>query len=152
MAVPYIKAFYVMITSTVNDNRRYSLEGKHKGNDLCPRPLHSKQMAKVCIKGQVQHTAYYMRDIVLKTLFKTHCGGSIKKKLNFDICGVWWCSDGSVNSQEYKSFKLYMYAVTEYVKLVNLSIFTSLKHLMMLLKCNFFRASFLQLIKDTDSM
>ena len=31
--------------------------------------------------------------------------------------------------------------------------FTSLKHLMMLLKCNFFRASILlHLIKDTDSM
>ena len=30
--------------------------------------------------------------------------------------------------------------------------FTSLKHLMVLLRCNFFRASFLHLIKNTDSM
>ena len=34
----------------------------------------------------------------------------------------------------------------------HLYIFTSLKHLMVLLKCNFFRASFLHLIKDSDSM
>ena len=34
----------------------------------------------------------------------------------------------------------------------HLSIFTLLKHLMMLLKYNFFRASFLPLTKDTDSI
>ena len=34
----------------------------------------------------------------------------------------------------------------------HLSIFTLLKHLMMLLKYNFFRASFLHLTKDIDSM
>ena len=34
----------------------------------------------------------------------------------------------------------------------HLSIFTFLKHLMMLLKCNFFQGSFLHLIKDTGSM
>ena len=34
----------------------------------------------------------------------------------------------------------------------HLSIFTLLKHLMMLLKHNFFRASFLHLTKETDSM
>ena len=34
----------------------------------------------------------------------------------------------------------------------HLSIFTLLKHLMMLLKYNFFRASFLHLTKDTDSI
>ena len=32
----------------------------------------------------------------------------------------------------------------------HLSIFTLLKHLMMLLKCKFFRALYLHLIKDTD--
>ena len=37
----------------------------------------------------------------------------------------------------------------EYGKSGHLSIFTLLKHLMMILKYNFFRASFL-LIKDTD--
>ena len=34
----------------------------------------------------------------------------------------------------------------------HLHIFAFLKHLMVLLRCNFFRASFLHLIKDTDSM
>ena len=33
-----------------------------------------------------------------------------------------------------------------------LHIFAFLKHLMVLLRCKFFRASFLQLFKDTDSM
>ena len=33
-----------------------------------------------------------------------HCGGAIKKLLNFDVCVVWWCSDGPINSQEYTSF------------------------------------------------
>ena len=40
----------------------------------------------------------------------------------------------------------------EHGKSGHLSIFTSLKHLMMLLKCKFFRASFLHHIIDTDSM
>ena len=26
---------------------------------------------------------------------------------NFDVCVVWWCSDGPINSQEYKSFEFY---------------------------------------------
>ena len=34
----------------------------------------------------------------------------------------------------------------------HLPIFAFLKHLMLLLRCNSFRASFLYLIKDTDSM
>ena len=38
----------------------------------------------------------------------------------------------------------------EQVKSGHLSIFTSLKHLMVLLRCKIFRASFLHLIKDTD--
>ena len=45
-----------------------------------------------------------------------------------------------------------VYGGNEYGKSVHLSIFTLLKHLMMLLKYNFFRASCLHLIKDTDSM
>ena len=42
----------------------------------------------------------------LKTLFnivELH----LKKLLNFDVCVVWWCSDGPINSQEYKSFEIY---------------------------------------------
>ena len=41
---------------------------------------------------------------------------------------------------------------TEYGESGHLSIFTLLKHLMILLKYNFFRASFLHLTKDTDSI
>ena len=40
----------------------------------------------------------------------------------------------------------------EYGESGHLFIFTLLKHLMMLLKYNFFMASFLHLTKDTDSM
>ena len=40
----------------------------------------------------------------------------------------------------------------EYGKSSHMSIFTSLKHLMVLLKCIFVKASFLNHIKDTDSM
>ena len=40
----------------------------------------------------------------------------------------------------------------EYGESGHLAIFTLLKHWMMLLKYNFFRASFLHLTKDTDSM
>ena len=39
-----------------------------------------------------------------------------------------------------------------YGKSGHMYIFTSLKHVMMLLKCNFGRASFLHHITDTDSM
>ena len=39
----------------------------------------------------------------------------------------------------------------EYGESGHLTIFTLLKHLMMLLKYNVFRASFLHLIKDTDA-
>ena len=40
----------------------------------------------------------------------------------------------------------------DYGKSGNLSVFTVLKHLMLPLKCSFFRASLLHLIEDTDSM
>ena len=43
-------------------------------------------------------------------------------------------------------------AKKEYGESGHLSIFTLKKHLMMLLKYNFFRVSFLHIIKDTDSM
>ena len=45
-----------------------------------------------------------------------------------------------------------VYWENEYGESGHLSIFTLLKHLMMLLKYNFFKASFAHLIKDTDSM
>ena len=34
----------------------------------------------------------------------------------------------------------------------HLHYFACLKHIMVLLRCNFFRASFVHIIKDTDSM
>ena len=40
----------------------------------------------------------------------------------------------------------------EYGKSGYLSIFTSLKHLMMLLKCNFFQGFILHFIKDTNNI
>ena len=42
----------------------------------------------------------------------------LKELLNFDICVVWWCSDGPINSKEYKSFEIYVATIkiwmTEY--------------------------------------
>ena len=86
--------------------------------------------------------------------------------------------DGPLNSQEYKSFDIYVVSIqismteyqlnkrsgrpfiltqqsmgrNDYGIFGNLHIFTFLKHLMVLLRCNFFRTSFLHLIKDTDSI
>ena len=42
----------------------------------------------------------------LKTLFNI-VEAPFKKLLNFDVFVVWWCSDGPLNSQEYKSFEIY---------------------------------------------
>ena len=81
----------------------------------------------------------------IHVLFNIYWEARLKRKmLNFAVCVVWWCSDGSINSQEKQKFK--------FMRSLSMSIFTSLKHLMMLLKWNFFRASFLHLIKDTDGM
>ena len=45
------------------------------------------------------------------------------KLLNFDVCVVWWCSDGAINSQEYKSFEIYAVTIkismTEYHHWIN---------------------------------
>ena len=51
----------------------------------------------------------------------------------------------------YSNTVVYM-GENEYDESGHLFIFTLLKHLMMLLKYNFFRALFLHLTKDTDSM
>ena len=45
--------------------------------------------------------------INLKTLFNI-VEAPFKKLLNFDACVVRWCSDGPINSQEYKNFKIYV--------------------------------------------
>ena len=51
----------------------------------------------------------------------------------------------------YFKFNTTVYGGIEYGKSGHLYTLTSLKHLMMLLKCNLFRASFLHHIIDTDS-
>ena len=57
----------------------------------------------------------------LKTLFNI-VEAPLKKKLNFDVCVVWWCSDGPINSQEY-SFEIYAVSIkvsmTEYHHWIN---------------------------------
>ena len=47
---------------------------------------------------------------MLKTLFNI-VEGPFKKLLNFDVCVVWWSSDGPLNSQEYKSFGIYAVSI-----------------------------------------
>ena len=59
----------------------------------------------------------------LKTLFNI-VEAPLKKLLNFDVCVVWWwCSDGPINSQEYKSFEIYAVTIkifmTEYHHWIN---------------------------------
>ena len=58
----------------------------------------------------------------LKTLFNI-VEAPLKKLLNFDVCVVWWCSDGPINSQEYKSFEIYAVSIkismTEYHHWIN---------------------------------
>ena len=47
---------------------------------------------------------------ILKTLFNI-VEAPLKKLLNFDVCVVWWCSDGPLNSQEYKIFEIYAVSI-----------------------------------------
>ena len=58
----------------------------------------------------------------LKTLFNI-VEASLKKLWNFNVCVVWWCSDGPLNSQEYKSFEIYAVSLkismTEYPYWIN---------------------------------
>ena len=60
--------------------------------------------------------------MALKTLFKI-VEASLKKKLNFDVCVVWWCSDGPINNQKYKNFEIYVVTIkismTEYHHWIN---------------------------------
>ena len=45
------------------------------------------------------HHSYILKTLTLWRLDLKN------KKFNFDICVVWWCSDRSINRQEYKDFK-----------------------------------------------
>ena len=59
----------------------------------------------------------------LKTLFNIVEAPFIKLFMNFDVCVVWLCSDGSLNRQEYKSFEIYAVSIkksmTEYHHWIN---------------------------------
>ena len=46
----------------------------------------------------------------IKTLFNI-VEAPLKKMLNFDVCVAWWCSDGPLNSQEYKSLEIYAVSI-----------------------------------------
>ena len=46
-----------------------------------------------------------LQFFILKTLFNI-VEDQFKKKMNFDVCVVWWCSEGLMNSQESKSFEI----------------------------------------------
>ena len=96
-----------------------------------------------------------------------------KKWLNFYVCVVWWCANGPLNNQGQKfrnlsslyqdiydwisplnkwsgrSFILTQQSMgrNEYGISGHLHIIAFLKHLMVLLRCNFFRASFYTLSK-----
>ena len=139
-----------------------------------PLPLQNMAATPGCI-----HTLYSVgKAMRLKTLFNI-VEAPFKKLLNFDVCVVWWCSDGPLNSQEYKSFEIYVVSIkismTEY-HLLNkrsgrpfiltqqsigrneygisghLHIFCFFEALNGAFEVQFFRASFLHRIKDTDSM
>ena len=44
---------------------------------------------------------------MLNNVFKPIVGARFIILLNIDVCAVYkWCSDGSINSQEYKSFEI----------------------------------------------
>ena len=53
---------------------------------------------------QINQIAKYTQG--LKTLFNI-VEAPFNKILEFFVCVVWWCSDGPINSQEYKSFEIY---------------------------------------------
>ena len=60
--------------------------------------------------------------ITLKALFNI-VGAPFKRLLNFDVCVVWWCSDGPINSQEYNIFDIHAVtnkiSMTEYHHWIN---------------------------------
>ena len=63
-------------------------------------------------------TIYQNYALALKTLFNI-VEASFKTLLNLDVCVVWWCSDGPINSQEYNSFDIY--AVTIKISWLNIT-------------------------------
>ena len=98
----------------------------HQG--LCP----VEENGTVCILNFVGYSSNNQLVLVrifvlkspkkLKTLFNI-VEAPFKKLLIFDVCVVWWCSDGPINSQEYKSFEIYAVSIkismTEYHHWIN---------------------------------
>ena len=72
------------------------------------------------LQTDTKQTAYFevlnFKDIIMEV-------APCKKKLNFDVCLIWWCSDGPINSQKYKSFEIYAVTIkismTEYHHWIN---------------------------------
>ena len=68
----------------------------------------------VTIETPLIHRDAQVEKIMLKILFNI-AETWLKRLLNFDVCVVKLCSDGSINSQEYKSFKTFFkISMTEY--------------------------------------
>ena len=59
---------------------------------------------------------------MLKTLFNI-VEAPLKESLNSNVCVVWLCSDGPINSQEYNNFEIYVVTIkismTEYLHWIN---------------------------------
>ena len=72
-----------------------------------------------------RHTGTMHIDMLtLKTLFNiVEAPLLLFFNIYFDVCVAWWCSDGPVNSQEYKSFEIYAVSIkismTEYHHWIN---------------------------------
>ena len=90
-----------------------------------------------------------------------------KRLLNFNVCVLWWRTDGPMISQEYQSLCGYYQDMTKHHHLKNRQAYHLFYHnslweemgkinpvtcLFSLLKCTFVRASFLHLSKDTNIM
>ena len=75
----------------------------HDGFAPSPGPVVTKTSKRV----------YTLFIITLKTLFNIVEAPFIFF-FYFEVCVVWWCSDGPINSQEYKSFDIYAVSINRY--------------------------------------
>ena len=65
-----------------------------------------RPLARIFSPELAQKSSGLTRILHLHYYIISHCGGPISNFLKFDVCVVWWCSDGPINSQEYKSFNI----------------------------------------------
>ena len=77
--------------------------------------------AEICYFPECCRLTYHEHK-ALQTLFNI-VEAPLKKLLNCDVCVVWCCSDGPLNSQQHKSFEIYAVSVkismTEYHHWIN---------------------------------